>query len=578
MIKFIHGELTMTKPIRLSVLVLLCGLSGAWKTNFKLTNKFAGDSSEKYPANEKDYAYLFCENGEDADRSQKGKADWRRSTSHEYCWNEHRGSDDTWKSGWERSRLMRGCKNQLNFFGNKIYRCYDITKDPEFSQIEQSLTAEKKQAYDEWLKIYNAKVDELYKGANQSFGDIDAELGMAREKEARAKAVKEKMEQDAALAKRNIDELSARHGQLEKLLSSLVVQFDIGWESLLAKSDKLSLDIDAATSRMKAFRSRIKASDQSHNSLATIQAEAVASLDQSYGVLCKGLETGRDVENLRSQVGYMNRLIGPVLADAEAVHIPPAFSEARKVMLGKIQSLYEVAGKRDFIFDSSYDVLSEDPAVCTEINMFLTDLGKAVGFAKRAEEIKKTIGVIADLEAALKQIDQEYEAAAQYNAAILAARDIEVEWGDHLLAGRVAKARALVENLEPAFARIMSAPSLLASTVDRKKLAAELDTYKARIRDEANYRVSLNGAHGLLYTRLREIKTLIMKLEIKSRQNTRLNSVWSLQKQDIFSVLNTKPGKDIESPIFKEWAPLLDYEKMLDGIAATTDQLLLQNQ
>jgi hypothetical protein len=567
----------MKRCKKLSFLLILCGLSGAWKTNFKLTNKFAGDGSDRYPAGEKDYAYLFCENCADADAAQKGKADWRRSTSHDYCWNEHKGSDDTWKSGWERSRLMRGCKNQLNLFGNKIYRCYDITRDPEFAQIEQALADEKKQAYEDWFKVYGAKVDELYTGANQTFGDVDAELKIAQEKEARAKAAKAKMEQDASLAQRNINELSTRHVQMETLLAALVQQFDKGWAALLSKSEKLSNDIDSASSRMAAFRSRIKASDQSHAVLSVIQNEATAELNKSHGQLCKGLDTGKDVENLRSVVAYMNRLIDLVLADAEAVRVPEPFQEARARMLNKINSLYEVPEKRDFIFDSSYDILSEEPAVCAEINMLLTDLAKAVGFAKRAEEIKKTVGVIADFEAALKQIDEEYEASAQYNAVILRARDIEAQWVDHLIKGEVAKGKALVENLDPSFARVMSAPALLSSKADLKKLSAELDTYKARIREEASYRISLNGAHGMLFKRLGRIKTAIMKLELKSRKSAQLNTLWSLLKQDIFSTLNTKPGKDIESPAFSDWPSLLDYEQMLDRMEATLDQLNLQN-
>jgi hypothetical protein len=567
----------MNKCKRLSILLIVCGLSGAWKTNFKLTSKFAGDGSDKFPAGEKDYAYLFCENGVDADAAQKGKADWRRSTSHDYCWNEHRGSDDTWKSGWERSRLMRGCKSQLNFFGNKVYRCYDITRDPEFALIEADLTAEKKQAYDDWLAIYNAKVDELYKGANQSFGDIDIELKLSQEKEARAKAEKARMEQEAALAKRNIDDLATRHAEMEKLLGALVDQFDKGWNTLLSKSEKLSSDMDATNSSMATFRSRIKASNQSHVSLSAIQTEAAASLEESQAQLCKGLDTGRDVENLRSLAAYMNRLIDPAVVDAEAIHIPGSFLEAREGMLSKIRGLYSVSEKREFIFDSSYDVLSEEPAVCEDINVLLTKLGKAVGYAKRAEEIKKTIGVIADFEAALKKIDAEYEASAQYNAAILRARDIEAKWVEHLTTGEVVKGRALLENLDQSFARIMSVPALLSSTVDLKKLSAQLDSYKARIREEAAYRISLNGAHGMLFKRLGRIKTAIMKLEIKSRQKPQLNSVWSLQKQDIFATLNTKPGKDIESQVFSEWSPLLEYEQMLDRMEATLDQLLIQN-
>ncbi|WP_141735932.1 hypothetical protein [Oligoflexus tunisiensis] len=567
----------MNKYKQLLIVLTICGLSGAWKTNFKLTNKFLGDSSDKYPANEKDYAYLFCETGEGADNSQKGKADWRRSKAHDYCWNEHKGSDDTVWSGWERSRLMRGCKSQLNFFGNKIYRCYDITKDPEFSQIEQALVAEKKQAYDEWLTIYNAKVDELYKGANQTYGDVDVELKAAQEKEQRAKDAKEKMEKEAALAKRSIDELSARHAQMDKLLSSLVGQFDSGWASLLARVEKLESDIKEANSQMAAFGTRLKASDQSHASISAIQSEAASVLQKSYSDLCKGLEISKDVETLRTQVAYMNRLVDPILADAEAVHIPESFSESRASMLGRIQSLYDIPGKRDFIFDSSYDVLSERPPVCDDINAFLTDLGKAAAYAKRVEEIKKTTGVIADFEAAVKQIEIEKEAEAQYQAALLGARDIEARWVELLQRGRVLEARTIIDNLDQSLTRIMSSPELLQSHADLKKLTDELNKFKARILEEAGYRLSLNGAHTLISIRLRQIKVAIMKLEMKSRQKPALNAVWSLQKQEVLSAFNTKPGQDIFTPVFKDWQSLLEYDQMIDRVAASMDQLLAYN-
>jgi hypothetical protein len=551
--------------------------SGAWKNNFKIENKFAGSGTEKTPAEEKDYAYLFCENDSDADAAKKGKIDWRRSNAHDYCWQEHKGSDDSWKSAWERSRLMRGCKWQLQGFGNKIFRCYDIKSDPEFAAIEQAYSEQKKSDYENWLTVYNAKVEELNKGITDAFGDVDTQIKVAQDDVEKALRAQEKARQEAALTNYLIGQMTERHSQMDTLLTSLVTIFDKGWNEVLAKSEKISLTITDITGRLESYRTALKSSDRSFAVLSQIQTNALPVLDDAFNKVCQESDVAKDIETLRTQVAYLNRLIAMVVEDAERMELPVSFAQSKQRIVDKAKSLYEISERREFVFDSTYDILSEKPAVCGEIAGFKTELGKAVSLAKRVEELKRTVGVIQNMEAAIKQVEIEKEAEAQYHAALTAARDIEAQFISYVQTGRISAARTLIGNLDSDMSRVLSAPSLLQSSADRTRLSKEIEGIKATILDTASYRLSLDAAHSLISEKLRQIKIKIMKLELKSKKVPSLNAAWALQKKDVLTILNTKPGQDIVRPAFADWSSLTEYEKMLNSMAASMDQLLIYN-
>ena len=283
------------------------------------------------------------------------------------------------------------------------------------------------------------------------------------------------------------------------------------------------------------------------------------------------------LENLRSQVAYIDKIVDSLIVDAQNLELPLSFASDQSTLVAKVSSLHSTSDKRNFIFGSVYDLIGETPSICDQINGFNTGLAKAVALAQRVEQLKRTTGIILNIDDAIKQADIQKEADAQYQAALVSAKDIQSKFTLLLQNGQISESKTIVDTIDQSITSILSAPALLRSAADRNSLAQELAKIKDEIRYDADTRLTLDAAHSLLSERLRQIKVKIMKIELKSRKNTDLSSVWSMQKKDIFTILNTKPGQDILRPVFSDWYSLLEYEQMINRMELVIDQLTLYN-
>jgi hypothetical protein len=557
-----------THYLQLATLIGLGLGNGAWTFNFRLSQKLTQTGNVTVPVNieEKEYAYLYCENGEDADRAKKGLIDWRPSTAHEYCWNEHKGSDDTWRSGWERSRLMRGCKWQLNGYGNKIFGCYDMRKDSEFLAMEQALKDERERQHKAWLVQYMAGLDELNLAAGERYGDVDANLTASETARMEAEKVKQKALEETRLAKEAMGRVVDSYNLLETSLLNLSKEFDSGIRKLNDRIHVIGALQTRAEEALDQGVAEIKGHPHDHAFLKDKGASIKALIAEVEPAICAKPDTAQTVSLLRSQVVYTQKLIESLQADAELVSLPASFQSEKDHLMKKIRDLFKVSDQRAFIFDTTYDLLSAKPSVCDRLGFVGLELDQAIALAKRVEDMKRTVGVIENMDRAIASVEAEFLAQTQRFQTVSRARTIQSEFTQFLQGGRISQARNMVETIDQSFLSLSASAAVISDAVAREKTMGEINAIKAEIRADAESRLSLEAAHALISERLRQVKLLLMKAEMKSRTEPSIKVQWALQKPDILTTLNARIGQDILRPVFEDWDSLLAYEQTLSRI------------
>jgi hypothetical protein len=282
--------------------------------------------------------------------------------------------------------------------------------------------------------------------------------------------------------------------------------------------------------------------------------------------ICAKPDTAQTVSLLRSQVAYSQKLIESLQADAELVSFPASFQSEKEHLMKKIRALFKVSDQRAFIFDTTYDLLSAMPSVCDRLGSVSLELDQAIALAKRVEDMKRTVGVIENMDSAVASVEAEFLAQTQRVQTVDRARSIQSAFTQFLQSGRISQARNMIETIDQSFLSLTASAAVISDAVAREKTMDEINAIKAEIRADAESRLSLEAAHALISERLRQIKLLLMKAEMKSRTVPSIKVQWALQKPDILTTLNARIGQDIWRPVFEDWDSLLAYEQTLSRI------------
>ncbi|RYZ54780.1 MAG: hypothetical protein EOP07_15390, partial [Proteobacteria bacterium] len=270
-------------------------LNGAWYANTKVMDKISGNGTHQTPLEEKNNAYMFCETDEDARRAKAGEIDWKRSSVDDFCSYRHKDDDDTWKSGWARSRLKRGCKWQLRMFGNEIYSCYDRSKDPEILGQNKGVVGDKAAMYGEWSKLYQAKVTELQAGANAKFGDIALQLDQADSEAEAAEAERKATEETLAIASASLNAALDRHASAASVSKAIFERFDSELKNLSEDVTVIEDDSKSLMDALNAHAEVLSKKDINYQDLQKLKAQWSSEDKMNLGKICKesGIEAIR---------------------------------------------------------------------------------------------------------------------------------------------------------------------------------------------------------------------------------------------------------------------------------------------
>jgi hypothetical protein len=256
------------------------------------------------------------------------------------------------------------------------------------------------------------------------------------------------------------------------------------------------------------------------------------------------------------------------------LEVPQEFSADKDYILLQVKSLREVPNERDAIFHASFDMLLERPFICQKIEQFNVVLFKALNYAKTLEEMTKTVGVIADMQAAFKQVLKDASTMATLESALNKAKTLEADLMGAIYDGQITKAKQIADSLDSTFGAITEKEHLANLDLDQDRIMQAIQPIKLRILSVVDSRLSLASAPSFLHSRLRSLKAKIIQVELTAPSSPELSGVWESRKDEILSSLKTSVGQDINRPELKDWASIAEYETLLSSIEATLEQLL----
>ena len=175
--------------IRLVSMTFFLVFTAGWTDAFKVSSRFAEGGGAQTPLSDMNYGYAFCDSEADARLAQSGLNlwTWKPETVDEFCHHKVAGRDDSFKSGWERSRLFSGCRLQLNVFSNRVYRCFQFEQSNDYLSVRSGLERQIRDSTLQADRVCAAKQDEITTSAGRIYGDIDAELRIRQRCRARGR-------------------------------------------------------------------------------------------------------------------------------------------------------------------------------------------------------------------------------------------------------------------------------------------------------------------------------------------------------------------------------------------------------
>ena len=366
----------------------------------------------------------------------------------------------------------------------------------------------------------------------------------------------------------NLEEISKR----SRLLAVLSQLYDAHFSTLEQDIQALFSNIKNADTELASYVDQVSKSDQSYSKLLDIQGSANRKLSGVQASVCQSKHFAIIIDGLRSQVAHMHGIVDGLEKRVSLLEVPQEFSADKDYILAQVKSLRDVPNERDAIFHASFDMLLERPFICQKVEQFNVALFKALTYAKTIEEMTKTVGVIADMQAAFKQILKDASTMATLESALKKAKTLEADLMGAIYDGQITKAKQIADSLDSTFGAITEKEHV--ANLDQDRIMQAIQPIKLRILSVVDSRLSLASAPSFLHSRLRSLKAKIIQVELTAPSSPELSGVWESRKDEILSSLKTSVGQDINRPELKDWASIAEYETLLSSIEATLEQLL----
>lgn len=552
-----------------------------WERSVKVSDRFTETGDAHTPAAENNYAQIYCDSDADAGLTlgHSNGWDWRPVPVDDYCHHKVEGMEDSYKNGWQRSRLFAGCKLLFNTFDKSVYRCYRFEDSPEYSRQQELRQQQVQYLSERSARICAAKEAELSKEAGRLFGDIDAGLELAREDEQKAAAAEQWAKDAAKHAQEALNESLLEVTDRSKLLAVLANMYDAAFAKINGEMNEFFSQIKKSEVTLNGLETRLNNADQSYASLKSIQDETLSSLAGIKDTVCDTSQFTAAVAGLRGQVAHMQSIVDGLEKRNAILALPTEFARDKDHLEAQIKKLQRIAETRSAVFNGSFDLLAEQPYVCERFRIFRTELGKAVHLAKSTDDVKATVGVVADFKLALEGAAKEAATIAAIESVITVASDNEAQLMAAVYKGQATKAKQLADNFNLAVEAAITQVKLASPAVDLTRIHDAVQPIRTRVQSVIDSRLSRASAATLLSTRLRALATKIMRLDMQSQTVPDLALVWNMRKDEILTSLNAKVGQEIPRPQFTQlsepnfWSAISDFETQLSGIEATLDQL-----
>ena len=547
----------------------------AWETKVQTSHTYTDAGDHTTPLAGQNYIRLYCESEDNANKAMGAGFGWTWLPMDltEYCQKHvaHYASSPT--DLWNRDRQYLGCIAREYTETRKVYRCFLFEESAEYLEVRETLKKQLSYLDEKSATICKAKELEISAGAGQRYGDIDAALKIAQDEERAAEAAELAAKETADRAKAELDEMLIEVTERTKLMTALATMVDSAFEKFEVHIQSHFAKVKNADEITAALNSRLNNSDHSYESLNRLQKEASTNLSEALTSVCQPQQFEIEIDGLRGQIAHMSAIVDALERHLETVVVPAEFTKDKEYLAHKTRELRKVADARSSLYNPSLDLITERPYVCEKLNIITNGLTKAAHLAKSKEEITATTGVITDFKAALEKIETEASVVAALELVVGKASDIEAELMGAIYKGQASQAKQIADTFVPTVHEVIYKLSLLNPNLDLKRIESAIEPIKNRVRFVIDSRLTLPNAPLLLNTRLREIESQIMKLEMLSNSNPDLALVWAAQKDSILTTLNTKVGGEIQRPELNDWPAISQFETKLNHISALLAQL-----
>jgi superfamily I DNA/RNA helicase len=215
----------------------------AWEDRIKVQDHWGGTPGDpKTPLVGRNDGFVWCPSAEDGKRARRGHIDWQKSSIDDLCRYRHEGSPDDWRSGWQRSRLLNGCRSELKVFSSeKVYKCWDPAKDSTIRSEEQRIAKQKQELHERWQRLFREKLRAALDGLAPVLDSLTAEL---EDTEQQLRQVDKDLADflaDYRTADTLLREIKVEH---EGTMETLKERFEIQDEYAKRVSDDLDVDVD----------------------------------------------------------------------------------------------------------------------------------------------------------------------------------------------------------------------------------------------------------------------------------------------------------------------------------------------
>ena len=588
------------------VFILLASVLSMGSTAFGWNDKqqFKDDYScgENMPMCEANFIYLFCETNQDASRAQSGQIEWAPSSIDAYCDFTNQDEDNSWRTGWRRSRLTAGCKAQLRTFGNHVYRCWDQNKDAAVIATNQKLVGDKQTAYSQWQPTYQ----QIYAKQKNAENDFQKAKGL----------------HDQAQQKANEDLLAATSPDRNALWNTLNGQSsqisDLGRQtkSMLQQNDAMQKNLDLMKQQDQSFLDefntklneydglvprlqiaimndkkdvdRITSWTTDASSLANSDLATTAQVDAMLGEIhrrtgsctlkvCEQTRASAVIKDLRQKLSFLTTFEKAHVSWMKNMYMPLLFAKTYSMSSSLQQSLQnfdKLIDDRETIFSDDLSALLEHPDVC-DVYKRIAPLLQA---RKAIIEMDKSVVNIDNLAV---QFQNQLDAALARAQTALDGIDakkkilgIASSFDDLISHGKITEAKfasAQAHNALMIIVNDLQANHQGANIEDVKNLVEQ--TCQEIDKKSGSY-LSLSGANGLLWTRLRFLMVNMSDVDDLVHKNLKFQNLWMNDiAPKIYGSLGTGLWQEIVPPVFNDWDSLLLYEGKISKAEGTLSEM-----
>ena len=297
------------------------------------------------------------------------------------------------------------------------------------------------------------------------------------------------------------------------------------------------------------------------------------TLLQQNDAMQKNLDLTNVIKDLRKKLSFLTTFERSHVSWMKSVYLPLLFAKTYSINNALSESLQyfdKAISERESIFSENLSALLDHPTVC--------------GVYKRAAPLLQARRAIIGIDRSAVDINV---IAMQLNAALARAQalldsveakkkilSIERSFDDLISRGKISEAKFAAAQASNALMMIVNDQQAGHQSADIEEVKNLAEQTCQKIDQKSGSYLSLSGAGGLLWTRVRYLMVSISDADDLVYKNSKFKSLWlNDMAPKIYASFGTKSWQEIVPPVFKDWDSLLLYEAKITKAEGTLSEM-----